>query len=133
MRPVMVVGSVMMVIFLAAIGCKDTGTTPPGTMLGVYEYVATDSVGARYESGVLLLSIVDSVTLGGSWNFDRSGKGDLTGNLTGNQFSLNLHPGWADHNLILNGTLESSRLTGQWSWVGIAGPMEGGLFVAQKR
>ncbi len=118
---------------MAGVGCADNGTGPQAGPIGLYDYVASDSLGGLYEQGILLLSVVEGATVEGSWIFGRSGKGDLVGSISDDHFSLNLHPGWADHNLLLDGSVGSDVLTGRWVWVGFAGPMEGGPFIARRR
>jgi hypothetical protein len=45
---------------------------------------------------------------------------------------LDLNPGWADNNVLLDGALNGSTWTGRWSYSTLGGALNGGSFTAGK-
>jgi hypothetical protein len=47
--------------------------------------------------------------------------------------TLDLNPGWVDHNLLLHGRITSYTYLGEWEQVGFIGVMARGTFSAIKK
>ena len=61
------------------------------------------------------------------------GMGTFVGEIHGNVVGLNLNPGWADNNVVLNGEMENGTYAGRWEWITFAGVTYTGNFTAVKR
>ncbi len=63
------------------------------------------------------------------------GTGRLEGYLEDKTFHINLHPGWADNNVLLTGKIENETIFGTWSWVTFVGSRTEGPFeaIAEKK
>jgi hypothetical protein len=117
------------------IGCTDLGTNVDGTPLGYFAYTGYESTNVAIDRGWLYLTIKDEAMteppgISGRWSLKNSGSGDLAGSLVNDTVWINLHPQFKDHNLILVGRLEGKRYWGIWQWIGFAGVMSKGTFVA---
>ncbi len=63
----------------------------------------------------------------------QKGTGDISGRLTGFDFSLNLDPWTSDENIILRGRMFGAYVSGDWAFLGFGGgPEYLGAFVAVK-
>ena len=110
-----------------------------------YAYKGFDGKGAKVVEGVLNLQLNDTNTVSGDWDFHTvdsrvsdkirktTGSGKLVGTVKGKNISLDLNPGWADNNVILNGDITTTNISGTWGHYGFAGLMVGGKFEAVKK
>lgn len=133
---------------------------PPGppfcrpTCARTYDFGAYDARGGLAARGVLGLDLLE-LPMAGVAHFQvqgvrcleyvgapggafetRSGRGGLTGQVTGTQIGLDLDPGYADNNLLLSGRLAESLefgFAGTWALATIVGPTEQGTFRADRR
>jgi hypothetical protein len=116
----------------------------------VYRYTAFDEGGTIVVTGTLRIEQLPSDVasepdrLRGSWTLEatssevgpQDGQGALAGTLEdtieGPTFSIDLNPGMADDNVLLNGRIvdEGARLEGTWQHLGFAGPLAAGRFEA---
>jgi hypothetical protein len=128
------------------IGCSNTG--PTGTTTDhassgehLYQYTGRNEASAIVVQGWLRLNVESDNRITGSWHLepvnDSSanlplGDGTLLGEVdTKGLASINLHPTFADNNLILIGILQNDLFDGQWSWITFAGPTKQGVFEAK--
>lgn len=61
------------------------------------------------------------------------GRGALAGYRHAGRVAVDLNPGWADNNVLLDGAWGVDVGTGRWTWVGFPGPLAGARFVARRR
>ena len=128
------------VSFLLLLSCGED--SPTNSSIKTYKYTGYDSSWNKIIIGYLWIKSVDSTSVKGSWDFKlirneenigpQIGKGvfegvtDMRGSL-----SLNLNPGWADNNVILDGnTFLPYRFEGAWHYIGVAGEINWGRFEA---
>ena len=130
---------------LSLIGCTDKGDQPAdnlhpaGTSL-VYGYKAFNTKGDLAVSGTLVLTSSDSGSVSGTWAFvailpsekvgPQIGTGTVAGTRQHSSIWVNLNPGWADNNVILQGTVATDRIIGRWSWSSFIGTAAEGTFEA---
>jgi len=134
-----------LLLCLSLIGCADKGDQPVGSLHPAgtpasYNYKAFNAGGALAVSGTLVLTSSDSGSVSGSWAFvavlpsekvgPQVGNGKAAGTMAKSSVTVNLNPGWADNNVILQGTVASDRITGRWSWISFIGPTAEGAFEA---
>jgi hypothetical protein len=122
--------------------CEENDNIVEPTSMGKLDYTAYDSTGVIIVEGWLIVNLNDSNAAEGSWiltnlkNRDdigpQEGEGTLTGSIEGSTITINLNPGNADHNVILNGTLTENGMEGEWVWVSFIGPTNWGTFKAVK-
>ncbi|MFC1544325.1 hypothetical protein ACFL4Y_03620 [Gemmatimonadota bacterium] len=125
---------------LSLIACSDD---PAGPDLGQqqFAYTAFTLEGDEILQGVMELTTSASDTVAGSWEIDwvegadqrvlvgpQIGEGALVGMRSGSTITIDLNPGNADFNVVLYGTWEGKRISGEWEFTGIAGPMYQGTF-----
>ena len=135
---------------LALSGCSLFDGDGTGAYEDVYRYTAYDEAEAAVVTGTLRIEVFPSDVanepshLRGGWSLDatsgdvgpQDGEGVLVGTLAdtieGPGFSINLNPGIADDNVILDGRMvdEGARLEGTWQHVGFAGALAAGRFEA---
>ncbi len=130
-------------LFLVAClpACSDLGVTPANEI--TYLYAAKDSVGNVRITGDLIINFENPSQLHGSWKFSGAensqdmgaqiGEGSLEGHTEDNQFYADLHPGFRDHNVILVGDFDQSKISGEWQWITIAGVTSSGDFIAIRK
>lgn len=135
---------IISVIAVSFCGCQDRGNpvSRGPVPAGSYRYQGFDSEGASIVVGVISISYRDSVSVVGEWALQnigpasniwpQIGTGLLTGRVDGRSISIDLNPGWADNNVVLDGKLVDGRIEGQWTWITFAGPTTRGTFVATK-
>ena len=132
---------IILALGLTQFSCHDLNVSP--SYETKYQYEAFDNDGKLGVYGLLTINFKDSPDLQGKWEFfsendslemgAQIGEGQLEGSVQGDTISINLHPGYADHNVILHGKIANSSLTGQWSWITFIGPTNQGNFVATKK
>ncbi|MCP4399073.1 MAG: hypothetical protein GY801_17450 [bacterium] len=143
----MIKKSVMSVLILLAAflsACSTSSLPPNGSIpAGAFKYTAYDGTGARIVEGWFTLVFKDAATVEGEWNFKaigdpqkigpQVGEGELRGQLQDdNEIIIDLHPGWADNNVVLNGPYSLNEILGNWAWSTIVGPTNQGTFTAVK-
>ena len=116
--------------FILLCGCSDSTGISRLTPEGRFIYTAFDSAGVEILDGTLELYMESENAISGSWRFSDGNSGLLEGRLSGNNFFLNLNPGYVDNNLYLNGRLSESALQGTWEKIGFPGVLDRGTFVA---
>jgi hypothetical protein len=127
-------------LFFLFCSCGEDFTT--NSSIKIYMYTGYDSSWNKIISGYLWIKSVDSTSVKGSWDFKlicdeenigpQIGKGVFEGvtDMRGSM-SLNLNPGSADNNVILNGnTFLPYRFEGAWHYIGFVGEINWGRFEA---
>ena len=132
---------ILLAFGLTQFSCRDLNISP--SYEAKYHYEALDNDGKLGVSGLFTINFKDSPDLQGKWEFfsendslemgAQVGEGQLEGWVQGDTISINLHPGYADHNVILHGRIENKSISGQWSWITFSGPTNQGTFVATKK
>lgn len=107
---------------------------------GIYKYSGYDESGNKFVSGDLHLEFDDD-GLTGNWDMDalltnyddhaHIGQGDLVGRIENDTIWCNLHPGWMDHNIVIEGYYENGKIKGEWSYISYFGYTDGGSFKAK--
>jgi hypothetical protein len=123
------------------LGCN--GTTTEWVPSGTFSYTSYDSSGVAVVTGWFTMDLSDSSAVSGQWHFcpignpegigPQTGTGELAGGFYNGELSVDLHPGWMDSNIILQGTLEGDRYAGEWMWISFIGVTNQGTFEAQRR
>ncbi len=124
-----------LVLFCAVLasGCLTDPVEQDTMFEGRYDLVAYRDDGGLETKGWVSLAAAEDSLITGTWSLlGLEGDGSLEGWATGDEVSINLHPGWADHNFFLHGTHADGTISGRWEFVGFAGPMKGGTFIARK-
>jgi hypothetical protein len=110
-----------------------------------YHYKGFDTNGALVVEGVLSLSINNTNRVEGEWKLhevkpekiknlgNQIGSGKLAGQINESKINLDLNPGWADNNVLLNGEVTTTNIFGTWGFYGFAGEIVGGKFEAVKK
>jgi hypothetical protein len=140
---------VLIALFLVSPGCEDHGVATvnspiPGAEPSTYTYRAYTSAGVLAVIGTLTMARSDSTRIVGTWALEgvssidsvgpQVGTGMLAGELKSSKLTLDLNPGWRDHNVILTGSIEGEKIVGSWMWITFAGPRTSGTFeVARKK
>ena len=104
-------------------------------------YLAYDQSGNLILQGLLHFTVNEDSTVTGSWEIDwvpgantslqvgqQIGSGGLVGQIINGRLNLDLNPGWADNNVILQGNWSEGEMDGTWRWVTFAGPTTYGRF-----
>ena len=100
---------------------------------GTYAYVGKRADGSIETKGTLTLRSGADTVVTGTWSLENvQGDGVLEGRRDDMKVSVDLHPGWRDHNLILMGEFKNGVITGRWQWIGFPGVMSEGTFEAKK-
>ena len=91
--------------------------------------------------GFLTIIFEGSNQLGGEWQLDavgdpqniglQVGEGWLIGTVNQDTIWINLNPDWDDNNVYLDGILQDSSFSGQWTWAGFPGVFNYGTFIAE--
>jgi len=133
----------LLILFLVFIqfSCSDSVVSP--SYETTYNYKAYDNAGKLGVTGFLTIDFKDTPELLGRWEFSSEddslemgaqvGEGQLEGTVQGDTLWIDLHPGYADHNIIFNGKIEDDIISGQWSWITTVGIPSQGTFVATKK
>lgn len=109
--------------------------------IGKYLYSAFDTSGHELANGRIELNFDNGNSLKGIWNLSPTktlyenhphvGIGNLIGSFNNDTIWVNLHPGWADHNVILKGVYENGQINGSWEYISFVGWTDGGDFEAE--
>jgi hypothetical protein len=144
-----------LLLSLLLTGCSDMGDPPVSPELTgsdgvewrsvqIFSYLGYDERGMLVILGTWRIAARDSNEVTGTWELSAApgvppdglgpqvGKGNLAGVLDGNRVSIGLNPDFVDNNVFLSGTLSSTRITGTWEFVGFAGVLRRGTFVASR-
>lgn len=129
-------------IATTAAGCGDA-TGPDPVPPGAYVYTGSAESGAVVIQGWLTLDTHDPARVTGSWHLEavanipnlgpQTGDGRLDGHADGNVLVVDLNPGFADNNVVLDGRLGDGTFDGRWTYSGLAGPINSGTFTADQR
>ncbi|MBN2280010.1 MAG: hypothetical protein JXQ65_05480 [Candidatus Marinimicrobia bacterium] len=124
--------------------CHSSTTSNPGLeefQAGIYQYSACDSTDVKVLEGTIQLEFDDPMHFKGHWNVKakksdwadhpHTGAGHLIGTLKDDSLSINLHPGWVDHNIFLNGIYHDGKIIGKWMYLSYMGWTDGGNFKAE--
>jgi len=128
-------------------GCeKAQPLQPESANAPVYSATIFNVDGGQIAIGYLAFTKdpVFETQLNGAWSFTPqeerdninnpfTGTGTLEGTVQHDSLAVNLHPGWADHNIYLHGQVHGDSLTGLWTWVGFPGIIDRGRFAAIRR
>jgi hypothetical protein len=122
-----------------------TPTESAGGLDAPFRYTARGTGGDVLVTGELTLAIADDSIVSGSWSTrwapgadttievgPQIGHGTLAGTLHHGALLLDLTPGNADNNAVLQGTWSSNTIAGTWTWITITGPRTAGSFSAAK-
>lgn len=121
-----------------AFWCCEENSLPDGA----YEYVGYDTNEVQIIEGWFNIEEEDSSGISGTWEFKsvnnpdyagiHIGDGVFAGWIDSNHISIELYPGYRDHNVNLSGTMTNERIEGEWTTSGFAGPINHGTFHAEK-
>ncbi len=119
----------------------DPSTDP--TQGGRYQYASYDSSGILVVHGWFKLTFVNSESVSGEWHFapvgnprdigPQTGDGTLAGGFHDGKLWIDLNPQFRDNNLLLSGTLDGNRYSGEWAWISFVGITSTGTFEAVKQ
>jgi hypothetical protein len=110
-----------------------------------YLYKGFDTNGTLLVEGNLTFNLVATNEVRGRWNLravipdvsktlgPQTGSGAFNGHIDGININLNLNPDWADNNVILDGRITATNISGAWGFYGFAGQISGGKFEAVKK
>ncbi|MCH8069152.1 MAG: hypothetical protein IID16_07820 [Candidatus Marinimicrobia bacterium] len=120
---------------------KNSSDTDDLISQGTHRYIAYDSTGVTIVDGFLTIIFEGSNQLGGEWQLDavgdpqniglQVGEGWLIGTVNQDTIWINLNPDWDDNNVYLDGILQDSSFSGQWTWAGFPGVFNYGTFIAE--
>ncbi len=123
--------------------CEQVGETvlfdvPPGS----YAYFGYDTSSTLIAKGWFIIENQESGEITGRWRLEKTGnsgnfgpqegEGELLGTLTDTSININLHPNFADNNIILLGKIDKKYIYGKWQWATFAGITNWGNFNAKK-
>ena len=131
---------ILIMIFITS--CQEDDSVIESSPEGSYTYQAYDTLGNIIVQGWLAFEIVDSSRFEGKWHLNninkrddvglQNGEGELIGSIDQSSIWLNLNPGWADHNVFLEGTVQDHSIQGKWIWTTFIGVTNWGSFKAVK-
>ena len=117
-----------------------------------FQYQAFDSTGTIVVDGWLIFKVnhsippdeeVNYLPISGEWHFSKignpvnignqTGDGNLNGTIEEDQIWINLNPGIADDNVVLNGKINGRIIKGHWYYSIFVGAINGGSFKAVKQ
>lgn len=138
------VSALALSLLMMASGCNRETAMQPGSLdHPMYSTTIFDAAGQSIASGYLAFNSEwdERAQLEGEWSFSPmqerdhinnpfTGTGHMEGTRHQDTLALNLHPGWVDHNLYLQGHFHGDSLSGQWTWVGFPGIIDRGRFAA---
>ena len=126
---------VLLVCILCSLSACLLDTETNGDPLsGTYDLSAWREDGSPETKGWIQITMDPDSVLSGTWQLAGvDGDGRLAGRSDGDMISMDLHPGWADHNFLLHGSRVNGEMIGSWEFVGFAGPMKSGSFTATRR
>jgi len=140
------------ILLLCLVSCtKDTSPTS-SIPKDAFQYQAFDSTGTIVVDGWLKFKVNPSLSpaeemsylaISGEWHFSKIGNpvnighqvGDeiLKGTIEDDQIWINLNPGIADDNVVLNGKINGRIIEGHWYYSIFVGAINGGSFKAEKQ
>jgi hypothetical protein len=116
-----------------------------GGLDATYEYTARGKDGGVLVTGQFALAIVADTLVSGTWSTrwavgadttsevgPQVGHGTLAGTVRQGALLIDLTPGNADNNAVLQGTWSGNSVRGTWTWITISGPRTTGSFTAIK-
>jgi hypothetical protein len=114
-----------------------------GQVSSKYSYKGFDTNGTLIVEGTLKLSVNTSNRIQGDWSLHKikdvpklgpqTGSGKLEGRIEQGRVTLDFNPGWADNNVMLNGQISRTNITGTWGYYGFGGQLNGRRFEAVKQ
>lgn len=116
--------------------CRDSGSSPMPSPLapnGAFSFTSYNEGGSIDETGWLLLDVTDPGHVMGTWQLSKRGSGELRGSVENGRVVVDLHPGYADNNYILDGVIQRGDYSGSWTQIGFVGIIESGRFEAHAR
>jgi hypothetical protein len=129
---------------LALVACASS-TEYAGGLESPYQYTARGASNEVLVTGQLTLTVTDDSVVSGSWSTrwalgadttsevgPQVGHGTLAGTLRQGALLIDLTPGNADNNAVLQGTWSGKAVAGTWTWITISGPRTTGAFSAVK-
>jgi hypothetical protein len=128
------------VVLFALAGCADH--LVDSRIDNRYIYWAYDEDGILVARGEISFDFDKAPALSGAWDIaaeaaddpvPHDGEGRLVGTFDDSTLSCNLHPEYADNNILLSGRIGSNAISGEWQWVTFAGPTSAGTFVATRK
>ncbi len=109
---------------------------------GSYAYFGYDTSTTLIAKGWFKIEHEDSVNIKGIWKINKignpenigqhAGEGELVGTILDTSININLHPNFADNNIILLGKIDRKYIYGKWQWSTFAGVTNWGNFNAKK-
>jgi len=109
---------------------------------GSYAYFGYDTSSTLIAKGWFKIENQESGEITGRWHLEKTGNsgnfglqeggGELVGTLTDTSININLHPNFADNNIILLGKIDKKYIYGKWQWATFAGITNWGNFNAKK-
>jgi hypothetical protein len=152
-RPRLVTYAVIVACSSFALGCSLAKSYAPQKPfpIGDYQYTSYDDKGDKVVQGRISITSSEVVRIGseqktqlkGNWELKKlgsqdhigmqEGKGDLIGTLDNSQIIIDLNPGTADANVVLQGKADVKGFRGTWSFNGYAGSLAKGKFEAIKQ
>ena len=133
------------ILFLAitSISCNKDTSPLSSTPDGAFEYQSFDTSGTQIISGWIDIDLADTNNIQGNWKLSKIGdppnighqvgEGSLDGSIKNKNIYINLNPGIADDNVILNGILKNKTIEGHWYYSTFVGAINGGNFKAVKK
>ena len=122
-----------------------TSMESAGGLDAPYEYTARGADGHVLVTGELTFTVTEDSVVSGSWSTrwafgadtttevgPQVGHGSLAGTLRHGALLVDLTPGNADNNAVLQGTWSGDTVAGTWTWITISGPRTTGTFTAIK-
>lgn len=130
-------------LFFISSSCKYGGETIfLNVPTGCYAYFGYDSSSTLIAKGWFKFEYEDSAKIKGNWKIEtignpsnvgpQDGEGELVGSHTDSSIYMNLHPDFADNNVILIGKINNKYIYGNWRWVTFAGITNSGNFNSKK-
>jgi len=128
----------------ALLACFNATDTKAGELrIGSFHYTARSTAGRPLLVGRITLTEAADSTVTGTWEIrwgpgadtttlvgPQVGSGTLLGRRDGSVLLLDLNPGNADHNVILQAHPHARGYAGIWDWTTFTGPRTSGTFVA---
>jgi hypothetical protein len=109
---------------------------------GSYAYFGYDTTSTLIAKGWFKIENEESGEIIGKWHLEKTdnfknygpqdGEGDFIGTLNDTSISINLHPDFADNNIILLGKIDKKYIYGKWQWITFIGVTNWGNFNAKK-
>lgn len=140
MRPIL---AVVAVLTIGACNTGESDAIAERVIVAGLRYEATTLGGEPLIRGRMRIDVLPDSTIVGTWSAewapgadttvqvgDQIGSGSLRGKQTEAGTYIDLNPGYADNNVILQPVPVERGFTGTWYWSSIAGPQTYGRFTA---